>query len=284
MRPVPRCAASAPALSLRGEWTRRRRLAASAPSLSLAAIMKSSIRFGGAILSAGPSRPDLAIVHHRLRSPRDRRSARPACRVLARRACAASSCSLSCACKSGDAATLGGRRGRAFQPRAHARCKSSCARLRMQGAIDACRWRARHRPPPPFRSPRRRGRRFSLSDVRSVESSLGQHREIADAGVDGGGLMRGVAGRWAFPWTRRNRHRRSPTSTRMPPGTRSAHSIWSRSRESSLSIDDHSSAVRSRSSGSGSAVDAGKLLFDFGPENRARSLARSFPDEPRRRG
>ena len=117
--------------------------------------------------------------------------ARPCGRAPRAARCAASFCSRSCACRSGDAATLAARPPflRATGPR---RCTSSCARLRDQRR-DRRGSSTSSRPPRP--RIRYHGRAvLALVQRRQVRREpLRQHREMCDAGIDGGGLVRRVA-------------------------------------------------------------------------------------------
>ena len=88
---------------------------------------------------------------------------------------------------------------------------------------------------------------------------IGQHRKVARGGVDGFGLSGGVLidGSCSRNGCRVRRQRRCARGCR--PSTRSANSIWSRSREVSLSMDDQSRPRRSRTLAAGAGGGAERM-------------------------
>ena len=142
---------------------------------SLAAIMKSSIRCAARLWARAVMSCTLPSVMTGCASRRSKVSA-PSRWRASRSACAASSCSLSCASRSADAATLGGARGRAFEPGAHG-VVSELRAVAHQGAVDAARGDGAVRGHHQFDHHAARSW-FSLSEVRSVESRSGSMGKV----------------------------------------------------------------------------------------------------------
>ena len=136
---------------------------------------------------------------------------------------------------------------RAVEPRGDAsrrRASPGCARAH---------GRRRNRAPlrretPSSRRPRSRaGRRASPSDVRSVDSLSGSIGKVSAAVYTEVVFVAGVARRSRSPPRRSRRRRRRRRSSFTAPSWRGSATVsWSRSRESSLSIDTHASFRRSR--------------------------------------
>ena len=176
--------------------------------------------------------------------------------------------------EAGNGRERGRRRAFALEPGADARCRRAwrgCARARGR-CSDAAHARRPGRSPSRRRRPARSSP--SLSDVRSVESRSGSIGKICARGVDGGrvGARVVVDGRALADHANRRRRRRRGSSS-PPPSSGSATVSWSRSRESSLSIDAQRSERRSLAPAGGSSGSLSMMASSSSAsgENSARS-------------